>query len=268
MPHAQVNGQELFYVDSDPAGDKPPVVLMHGFLMDHRMFDPLLPALADRYRVIRIDARGFGQTPWDGRPFTLYDGAADCMALMDHLGVTRAVLGGMSRGGYLALRAALLHPERARGLLLMSTRVGVDPPEVRAIYEQVAALWGTAEAGEAIIQRNADAIIGPESEVGAERAEWLPRWRLYDPKAIAAGIRAMVEQDDLTDRLGELEMPALVVHGDADVGIPISYGEALVSGLPDARGLVRVPGAHHAAVMTHAEVVKSPIRAFIDAVYD
>ena len=118
MPFASIHGQEIHFEDSGGAGA--PLVLGHGFLMDQSMFDPQVAALAPEFRVIRWDARGFGATRWDGKPFTYWDLADDLLALLDHLGLERAVLGGMSQGGFSAMRAALRKPERVRGLVLIS----------------------------------------------------------------------------------------------------------------------------------------------------
>ena len=103
MPFAQLNGQKIHYRDSGGRG--PAVVLSHGFLMDSTMFDSQVAALSDKFRVITWDERGFGETEYDGKPFTYWDSANDCLALMTHLGVDTAILGGMSQGGFLSLRA-------------------------------------------------------------------------------------------------------------------------------------------------------------------
>ena len=95
MPIAQINGQGIFYEDSGVG--ETAVVFLHGFLMDHTMFAPQVAALTPRYRSVCFDARGFGQTEWDGQPFNLYDTAADCIGLMEHLGIDRAVLVGSSK---------------------------------------------------------------------------------------------------------------------------------------------------------------------------
>ena len=112
MPVATVNGARIAY---DDTGDGPPVVLAHGFLMDRSMFAPEVAALAPTHRVITWDERGFGDTDYDGEPFTYWDSAADCLGLMDELGIDRGVVGGMSQGGFIGLRVALLAPERVRG---------------------------------------------------------------------------------------------------------------------------------------------------------
>ena len=112
MPFADVNSQRLHFEDTGGSG--PPVVLSHGFLMDHEMFAPQVEALRTAYRVITWDERGFGLTEYDGEPFTYWDSAADCLGLLTHLGIESAVLGGMSQGGFLSLRAALTAPDRVR----------------------------------------------------------------------------------------------------------------------------------------------------------
>src|SRR4029077_2135505 len=132
MSYADVNGQRIRYDDS--GGDGPPLILAHGFLMDRTMFEPQVGALRGEYRVITWDERGFGETEFDGQPFTYWDSARDCLGLLDHLGIERAVVGGMSQGGFLSLRAALLAPERVRALVLIDTQAGTAAPErVRAL---------------------------------------------------------------------------------------------------------------------------------------
>ena len=79
---AKVNGQEIFYTDS--GGNGPVVILAHGFLMDQTMFDAQVSALSPEFRVITWDERGFGQTKWDGKDFSYWDSARDCLGLMDH----------------------------------------------------------------------------------------------------------------------------------------------------------------------------------------
>ena len=126
MPFAEVNGQRIRYEDS--GGEGAPVILSHGFLMDREMFAPQVDALAPEFRVIAWDERGFGETEFDGQPFTYWDSARDCLGLLDHLEIDEAVLGGMSQGGFLSLRAALLAPERVRALVLIDTQSGLEVP--------------------------------------------------------------------------------------------------------------------------------------------
>src|SRR6185312_14096995 len=108
-------GARLVY---EVAGDGPAVILIHGFGLDMRMWDPQIGPLAARFRVVRYDCRGFGASgPFD--PGVPYTHAGDLVALLDHLGIGDAVLVGLSFGGRVALQAALAAPDRVRGLALL-----------------------------------------------------------------------------------------------------------------------------------------------------
>ena len=97
---------DLWY---DETGDGPPVVLLHEGVVDSRIWEPVVPLLADRHRVIRYDQRGFGRSPMPDGPYSLVD---DLVSVLDAAGVERAALAGASRGGNIALTAAVEHPER------------------------------------------------------------------------------------------------------------------------------------------------------------
>ncbi len=145
MANAALNGTEVYYADT--GGDGPVAVLSHGVLMDQSMFAPQVKALVPEFRVITWDQRGHGWdqsgrggTPAQG-PFSYWDSARDLLALLDHLGVQRAVLGGMSQGGFVSLRAALLAPDRVHGLILIDTQAGQEDPAVAPAYEQMHEVW-------------------------------------------------------------------------------------------------------------------------------
>src|SRR5690349_485309 len=135
MPYADVNGQRLHYQDSGGTGL--PVVLAHGLLMDHEMFAPQVAALRDRYRVVTWDERGHGLTETTPDDFSYWDSADDLRGLLDALGIERAVVGGMSQGGFLSLRFALDHPERTIGLVLIDTQAGLEDEEKLPQYEMM-----------------------------------------------------------------------------------------------------------------------------------
>ena len=255
---AELNGQGIYFEDSGGSGR--PIILAHGFLMDSRMFDPQVAALAPEFRVIRWDARGFGRTRWDGKPFSLWDSAADCIALLDHLGIDKAVIGGMSQGGYCALRIALRYSERVKALVLMSTRGTSDSEELKAGYLQAAQVWGSV-GPEPIIQALSGPILGDPRHF----ATWQERWRQVPAASYMAAARNLVDRDDISGRLKEIRCPAIVFHGLEDSAIPPSDGEFLHKTLPGSVRFVGVPGATHAASLTHPEVVNPPLLEFLRA---
>lgn len=259
MPFANVNGQRIYFEDSGGSG--PPVILAHGFLMDQSMFDRQVEALAPAFRVIRWDERCFGQTVEDGRPFTYWDSASDCLGLLDHLGIDRAVVGGMSQGGFLSLRAALLAPKRVKALVLISTQAGVDAPEAIEGSRQMLEQWSTLGPVDPLVEAVAGMILG-------EREHWEPwvsRWRAMPRERPREAARCLLERDDVTSRLGEITCPAIVIHGDKDMAVPLERSRALYEGLPGRTAFVEVKGAAHAGNLTHAAQVNGPLLEFLRA---
>jgi pimeloyl-ACP methyl ester carboxylesterase len=262
MPFAEIGGQRIRYEDS--GGDGPPVIFSHGFLMDREMFDPQVAALAPAYRVITWDERGFGETEFDGKPFTYWDSAADCLGLLTHLGIERAVLAGMSQGGFLSMRAALTAPERVRALALIDTQSGTEDPEQLPAYRQMQATWEEVGPVEGLANAIADLIIG-EPELNAH---WAAKWQKLPRENWRAPSDCLFERDDITPRLGEIGCPAIVFHGTADKSIEIGLGERLCENLPGCVGLVRVEGGPHASNLTHPDQVNPPLLEFLSGLPD
>lgn len=245
---------------TDSGGDGPVVVFSHGLLMTHAMFAPQVDALRDGYRVVTWDERGHGDSEHDGR-WSYWDMADDVLALLDHLRVERAVLAGMSQGGFLSLRATLRAPDRVRALVLIDTQAGVEDPEVVPLYEAMTTAWEAEGPAEDTLAYAAFAILGP----GADEESWKAKWRSMPHHRAGQVMHPLINREDITDRLGEITCPALVIHGDADASIPIERAQALVDGLPNAQPLVLIAGAGHASNLTHPESVNPPIRAFLDS---
>jgi 3-oxoadipate enol-lactonase len=257
MPFADVNGQRIRFDDS--GGDGPPVILSHGFLMDREMFAAQVDALAPEFRVITWDERGFGETEFDGRPFSYWDSAHDCLGLLDHLGIDRAVVGGMSQGGFLSLRAALLAPERVRALVLMDTQAGVEDPERLPGYRQMRQAWLDAGPGDELAQTIADLIIGDP----VLNDTWIAKWRELPRESMRAPADCLFDRDDISDRLGEISCPVIVFHGTADQSIEMEKAEELCGGLSGCSGVVRIEGGPHAANLTHPDQVNEPLLEFL-----
>lgn len=259
MPVAEVNGQSINYADSGDGGaDRPTVLFSHGFLMDHTMFDDQVAVLESSHRCVRWDERAFGSTPATG-PFSYWDSADDAVALLDHLGIDSAVFVGMSQGGFLSLRAALAHPDRVSGLVLIDSQAGVDDAETLAGYQGMINHWLSDEPLGDVGQFVASLIIG-DPELGAK---WIEIWESRRDEQMAFGAGALLERDDITDRLGEISCPVLSIHGTADQAISMERAQAVQDGVADGRGLVMVEGAAHAANMTHPDIVNAAIIDFL-----
>lgn len=258
MPIAAVNGQNIYYEDT--GGPGPAIIFSHGLFMDHSMFAPQVAALKDRWRCITWDERGHAGTATDAlAPFSYYDSADDLAALLKHLGIGQAVLAGMSQGGFLSMRCALTHPEIVRALVLIDTQAGQEDPNALEGHMQLANTWATEGLSDDMATIIEHIILG-QGWSGA--AAWKAKWKTIKPVNVLGCMQTLASRDDITPRLGEIKVPALVVHGDADAAISLDLAAVLAAGLPDAE-LVVVPGGGHAANLTHPAVVNPAIERFL-----
>jgi 3-oxoadipate enol-lactonase len=257
---ASVNGITISYTDT--GGDRPAVVLSHGYLMDSSMFAPQVAALVPDYRVITWDERGHGGTRATG-PFSYWDSASDLLGLLDHLGIEQAVLGGMSQGGFISLRAALLAPDRVRALILIDTQAGLEDPASVPLFEEMERIW-REHGPEPVREVVASTILGPPGgAVGY--TTWYAKWDKLDIDEMRFPFRCLLDRDDITGRLGEISCPALILHGTADAAIPMQRAEAVRAGLAGPVTLVQVEGGTHAANLSHPDQVNVAILEFLDA---
>ena len=261
MPVTAANGIEINYTDS--GGEGPAVVFSHGYLMDHTMFGRQVTALAPEYRVITWDQRGHGGTRATGA-FTYWDSAADVLALLDHLGIERAVLAGMSQGGFLSLRAALTVPDRVRALVLIDSQAGQEDPANAPGYEHMHQAWldnGPGPVQEVV----ASIILGPGQWEGwyAKWNEQYAQWAPDDLGQLTWPFRCLMDRDDMTGRLAEITCPTLIVHGTADAAIPPARAEAARDGLGGPVTFIVVEGAAHASNVTHPDEVNQAILGFL-----
>ena len=259
MPLCEVNGQWLYYEDT--GGNLPALVLAHGLLMDHEMFAPQVDALRSRYRVITWDARCHGQTETTDDPFSYEDVAEDLKGLLDHLGIAHAVIGGMSQGGFVALRFALKNPERVDALVLLSTQAGAEDPDKAGLYESMLDVWEADGLNDQLAETIAAIVLGNE---WPGRDPWIARWRQQTRSLLRPAFNALVGRQDIHDRLGEIKAPTLVIHGTADAAIEMELAQQMCSGLANCRSLITIEGGGHASNLTHPALVNAALEQFLD----
>jgi len=258
MAFADVNGQKLYFEDS--GGDGPAIIFSHGLYMDHEMFAPQVEALRDSWRCITWDERAHGATETTPEAFSYWDSASDLFGLLDHLGVDRAVLAGMSQGGYLSLRAALTAPDRVRALVLIDTQSGVEDPEKVAGYTQMIDLWaGDDGPPQEVLDIVATIILGAGWD---GTPAWQDKWRNLPADQVRQAFNTLTSRvDDVTPRLGEIDIPAIVIHGDQDAAIDIDSARALADAL--GAELALIPGGGHAANLTHPVEANAALTRFL-----
>lgn len=242
-----------------------PLVLIHGFPFSLEQWRPQIDALAPRHRVIAMDLRGMGKTPVGDVPLMIEFLVDDLIELLDHLGIRRACLCGLSMGGYVALRAVDRHPERVHGLVLADTRAGADDNAgrvkraggIRTIMSQGMKAFTTTMLP-ALFPAGALAA----RSVAVQRIQAL--MEATDPRGACQALAAMAARLDLRERLASIATPTLVVVGENDTITPEKDARELVAGIARAK-LVKIPGAGHVSNLDDPEAFTSAVEDFLDS---
>jgi 3-oxoadipate enol-lactonase len=238
----------------DSGGDGPPLVLLHPGVGDSRIWDRVRPALARQYRVLRYDARGFGQSPAPAVTFSLL---RDLAAVLDHYDVARAAIVGCSQGGGSALGLAVEQPERVAAIVLLCPGIPGfplpddpdEPPGLEADYDRAVA-DGDVDALASVLQR----IWG---RAGAT-PEAMEQFR--------SAARAELQTGDLQhkdppvfDRLGEISVPVSLLVGDADYPPLIAVNKAAAAARIPGCAFTLVPGLDHLPPLRDPDLVLAAI---------
>lgn len=244
MPSVDVGGHFLHYID-EGAGD-PAVVLLHAFPLRAAMWEPQISALSARTRVVAPDLSGFGDSavPEDPAAYSVDTWADEVAGLLDHLGLDRVVLSGLSMGGYVAFAFLRRHRSRLAGLVLADTRAGPDAPEVterRTRQQRQVADTGTAELIETLL----DGLLSEHTRTHRPDVVAASR-RLMDnpPSGIVGALEAMKRRPDSTGELASIEVPALVVAGEEDRPSPPEVAREMAEAIPRST-LAILPRAGH-----------------------
>ncbi|MEQ3553598.1 alpha/beta hydrolase [Pseudonocardia nematodicida] len=245
---------------SDSGGTGYPLLLAHGFGLDSSMFGGQAD-LAPSSRVIAWDAPGHGASPVGPEPFTFWDLARTQIELLDALRIERAVVGGVSQGGFIALRTALVAPGRVSGLVLMDTESAALGAEDAQSYGRLFAALAEYGPTPELTTGLAAQIVGDHP--AAEK--WAGVWRERGVP-LGAPVDCLVHRDDVTDRLSGITAPALVLCGENDHSIPRERQERMRRGLTGAGELHVVPGAGHSPALTHPDAVNRLLESFLDDV--
>ncbi len=243
------------------AGSGDPLLFIHGFTLDHRMWDPQFETFVSRYRVVRCDLRGFGRSSVPSGPYRHVD---DLNVVLDHLAIDRAHVVGLSLGGATAVDFALAYPGKVRSLVLV---------------DSVLNGYRWAQGGNAVFGKIRSAAA--EEGVAAARQIWLGH-PFFAPALQQTGVSAALNgivgeysgwhwlnrdpgtspEPAAAERLGEIRAPALVIVGDRDTADLQRIADVLAGGIPGAKKEV-LPGAGHMANMEAPARFNDLVLAFL-----
>ena len=230
---------EVAYTEDGPA-DAPVVVLSNSLGATRGMWDPQVPALAERYRVVAYDTRGHGDSPSPAGPWSLDDLVDDVVALLDRLGVQPAHVAGLSLGGMTALRLAAREPARVDRLVTLATSAKPDP---QGFLDRAAAArsGGTAPLASTVVSRWLTPGYAAEHPDLVARLEAMIAGADDEGYALCCEVVAAV---DLREDLGRITAPTLVVSGAEDPALPPPHQQAIAEGIAGASLVSVSPGAH------------------------
>lgn len=232
------------HVEATGPDDAPVVVLSGSLGSTLAMWDPQVPALAERFRVVRYDHRGHGKSPVPPGPYELADLGEDVVALLDRLGVARAHFAGLSLGGFVGMWLAAHRPERVDRLALMCTSAFMGPPGNWAARAATVRAEGTVAISETVVSRW---LTSSFAAANPAAVTYLQEMVTATPDTGYAECCGAIERMDLTGDLASITAPTLVIAGTEDPATPPEHAERIVAGVRDARLAVLGPAAHLAS---------------------
>jgi len=243
-------------------GTGTPIVFIHGFPHNRTLWAPQLAALGRQFHCIAPDLRGFGESEARG-PYSMDQYADDVAHLLDTLGIERAVVGGLSMGGYIAFAFWRRHRDRLRALILADTRSGADSDEGRQKRRDMITLARTRGAG-AVADAMIEGMVGKSTR--RERPELVRSVHAMLASAPVEGVvgalEAMMTRSDSTPTLATIDVPTLIVVGDEDVLTPPAEARAMHSAIPGSQ-LAVIPAAGHVSNLERPEEFNRAVGEFM-----
>jgi 3-oxoadipate enol-lactonase len=260
MPSINVGDIQLAYTDT---GLGQPVVLLHGYPFNRSLWNEQVNALSNSFRVITPDLRGMGESEATQGPATMNRMAQDVAALLDHLEISRAVVGGLSMGGYVVLAFYKQFPSRVRSLILADTRAQADTEEGKQTRFQQAEK-ARAEGMAGIADSMLPKLLTPETV--SKRPDLVKRIRdmmlKTKPEGAAGALLGMAERDDQTSLLAQISVPTLILVGREDSITPVADSEKMHREIDGSR-LVVIENAAHVSNLERTEQFNEEVTRFL-----
>ena len=254
MNALMINGRKLAY---ERSGSGTPLVLLHGYPLDHSIWEPLIPRLEKEADLILPDLPGFGSSQPFEANYNMADLAADIAGLLDALHIQRAAIAGHSMGGYVALAFLRAYPKRLLGLGLVSSQILADAPERKA---------GRYKDAESILAHGVREVADGMSmklTANPDLQGWIRGLILRQrPVGLTRALRAMAERPDSSDLFSGLNIPLCLIHGTADELIPVERARSLKAAVPAAH-FTEIPAAGHMPMLETPRETAEALRALL-----
>lgn len=255
--------QRAIHLHYAEAGRGLAVVLVHGFPFSHRIWNAQVMALGMDYHVIAPDLRGFGESAAPEEGYDMDDFAADIVALLDRLGIDRAVWVGHSMGGYITLAALRRWPARVRAAVFVATHARPDTPEKKFQRETSADIVlnkGVSDTAFSMMST----VFAPGVDRQSEMAQSIYEIMVgSSPQGVAGALRGMAARPDSRPLLAGLSIPALVIAGAEDETVGAELTGELAGLIPGARHVV-IPGAGHMPMVEQPAATTDALREFLE----
>lgn len=247
-------------------GEGFPVVLLHAFPLSRKMWSPQIEAVTkENFRLILPDLRGFGETASFADINSMEDMASDIAEMLDYLEIERAIIGGLSMGGYVTFNLLRLHPGRFRALILCDTTSAADTEEKRKNRYQI--IEKIEEKGsQALIENMLPNLIGEFTKQKNENlvSQLKQMFAETNPQAAIAALRGMAERKDNTEVLG-IKIPALLIFGEDDAVTNLETARKMNEQIPSSK-LSIIKNAGHYSNLEQPELFNAALLNFLKTI--
>ena len=254
MKKVNINGIQIAYARK---GTGKPLVLVHGYPLDHTIWDEVVSLLENDFDIIFPDLRGFGQSDVVESQYKILDMATDIAGLLDQLGFKKAAIAGHSMGGYISLAFARAYPDRVTGLGLIASQALADPPENKI---------GRYDAAEEIMKTGVEPVAeGMSTKLTPdERVQAYVRGLIaaQHPAGLAGALKAMAERDDSSSILSSFQFPVVLIHGKADELIPVQRAQEIKSAISQAT-LMELSSVGHMPMMENPQATATALKTLL-----
>ncbi len=242
---AEVNGARIFY---EARGNGPAMLLVHGYPLSGALFARVRDALQTDYKVITLDLRGYGKSDAPGTPDSIDVYAKDALAVLDKLGIDKAIIGGMSMGGPIVLSMYRQAPQRFSGMILIDTIAAAASPAEAGLWNGMADMIRAGNMDGVTKMLLPDMLTGPTRMEQKPVVDYLEAIvKQASKEGAIGGAVALAKRPDASSMLGQIKVPTLIMVGLSDTVYPFEISQGMHEAIPNST-LAIIPGAAHAAV--------------------